>query len=581
MTKAGRDAHAAVEGTATAVIYVRVSTKEQAERDGDPEGYSIPAQREACKRKASSLDAAVIEEFVDRGESARTADRPELQRLLDFVIDNDVTYVIVHKIDRLARNRADDVAINLALQQAGVKLVSVTENIDETPSGILLHGIMSSIAEFYSRNLANEVIKGSVQKAKAGGTPGRAPTGYLNVRRIVNGQEIRTVEVDPDRGPLMAWAFEAYATGQWTLRSLLDELTARGLTSPPTPKQPSKPLGIANLQRLLRHPYYMGIVRYRGVLYPGRHEPLATPEIWQKVQEVLAANNIAGDKQREHNHYLKGSVYCGSCGSRLIINHTKNRHGTVYRYFVCSGRHEKRTDCRQQAIQVGQTEDAVADVYATVQLTAEQANEVREFVLDEMTTLHAATKKERTRQERRLAKLRGERKKLLDAHYADAIPLDLLKTEQTRIGRDIANAETRLAALEGDFTAAEANLTKALALVQDCHRAYLDAPEKTRRQFNQAFFERLLIDDSYTVTGQLAQPFETLLGEELRQYVARRTEADLIDAVEEVFRPDGDDQPEPELALAGATPATVRAAQGWREKTMVGAEGLEPPTPSL
>ena len=73
---------------ATAVIYVRVSTKEQAERDGDPEGYSIPAQREACKRKAASLDAAVIEEFVDRGESARTADRPELQRLLDFVLDN-------------------------------------------------------------------------------------------------------------------------------------------------------------------------------------------------------------------------------------------------------------------------------------------------------------------------------------------------------------------------------------------------------------------------------------------------------------------------------------------------------------
>src|SRR5258706_15783798 len=96
---------------ATAAIYVRVSTKEQAERDGDPEGYSIPAQRDACMRKAGALGAVVLDEFVDRGESARTADRPELQRLLDFVIDNPVTYLIVHKIDRLARNRADDVAI--------------------------------------------------------------------------------------------------------------------------------------------------------------------------------------------------------------------------------------------------------------------------------------------------------------------------------------------------------------------------------------------------------------------------------------------------------------------------------------
>lgn len=84
------------------------------------------------------------------------------------------------------------------------------------------------------------------------------------------------------------------------------------------------------------------------------------------------------------------------------------------------------------------------------------------------------------------------------------------------------------------------------------------------------------------MTGQLAQPFETLLGEELRQYVARRTEADLVDAVEDVFRTaDDDTPPEQELALAGATPATVHAAQGLKEKTMVGAEGLEPPTPSL
>src|SRR4051812_27481130 len=181
-----RSADTVEQTVPNAILYVRVSTKEQAERDGDPEGYSIPAQREACKRKATSLDAAVIEEFVDRGESARTADRPELQRLLDFVLDNRVTYVIVHKIDRLARNRADDVAINVALKQAGVQLVSVTENIDETPAGILLHGIMSSIAEFYSRNLANEVIKGLVQKAKNGGTPTPAPLGHLNVRVIVN-----------------------------------------------------------------------------------------------------------------------------------------------------------------------------------------------------------------------------------------------------------------------------------------------------------------------------------------------------------------------------------------------------------
>ncbi len=150
----------------TAVMYLRVSTKEQAQRGGEAEGFSIPAQRDACRRKAESLGAQVIEEFIDAGESARSAQRPELQRMLGFIREQRVSFAIVHKVDRLARNRVDDVEINVALTASGVQLVSCSENIDETPSGMLLHGIMSSIAEFYSRNLANEVIKGSVQKAK-------------------------------------------------------------------------------------------------------------------------------------------------------------------------------------------------------------------------------------------------------------------------------------------------------------------------------------------------------------------------------------------------------------------------------
>jgi DNA invertase Pin-like site-specific DNA recombinase len=185
-----------------AVIYLRVSTREQAERDADPEGYSIPAQREACRRKAAMLGANVVEEYVDLGESAKTADRPALQRMLERLKAHDIDYVIVHKIDRLARNRTDDVTIGLALRAAGVKLASVTENIDDTPSGKLLHGIMASIAEFYSQNLASEILKGSTQKAKAGGTPHMAPIGYLNVREVVDGREVRTIQLDPERAPL-------------------------------------------------------------------------------------------------------------------------------------------------------------------------------------------------------------------------------------------------------------------------------------------------------------------------------------------------------------------------------------------
>lgn len=439
-----------VEGAA-AVIYVRVSSKEQAEKGGETEGYSIPAQREACKRKANSLQTVVLEEFVERGESAKTADRPELQRMLDFIREHAVKYVVVHKVDRLARNRADDVAINLAIHQAGAELVSVSENIDQTPSGLLLHGIMSSIAEFYSRNLATEVIKGSVQKAKNGGTPGRAPIGYLNVRRMVDGREIRTVEVDPLRGPLMAWAFEAYATGDWTIRRLLDELTARGLATVPGKRGPGKPLEVSHLHRLLRHPYYIGVVRYRDVLYPGRHEALTTPEIWHEVQRLLSAKNYAGEKQRKYPHYLKGSIYCGQCGSRLIVTHATGRRGSTYPYFICLGRQQKRTNCTQRAIRIEQAEAAIAAHYATVQLSEAEVERLEVFLGEELSKLRADADRDRKVEARRLRQHEAERKKLLDAYFADAIQLDLLKSEQDRLGAQIASAEGRLAEVESDF----------------------------------------------------------------------------------------------------------------------------------
>jgi DNA invertase Pin-like site-specific DNA recombinase len=179
------------------LLYLRVSTSRQATRDGQSEGYSIPAQRAACERLAKSLGAQVIDEFVDAGASARSADRPALQALLERLKQKDVDYLIVHKVDRLARDRADDVAIARAIHQAGAKLVSASEQIDETPAGMLLHGIMATIAEFYSRNLSTEAKKGMAEKAKRGGTIGYAPIGYQNTTTRVEGREVKTVAFDP------------------------------------------------------------------------------------------------------------------------------------------------------------------------------------------------------------------------------------------------------------------------------------------------------------------------------------------------------------------------------------------------
>lgn len=502
-------------GTLNAVFYLRVSTKEQAERGDAAEGFSIPAQREACMRTAASLGAIVVEEFVDRGESATSARRPELQRLLAFVKENPVSYVVVHKIDRLARNRVDDVSINLAIKAAGATLVSVTENIDETPSGKLMHSILSGMAEFYSGNLALEVLKGLTQKAKAGGTPGKAPLGYLNVRKVENGAEVRTVEVDPERGPLVRWAFEAYSTGEWTQAALLEELTRRGLDVPSTRKTPARGLSLSYVQHMLSNPYYKGIVRYQGVQYDGRHKPLVSPKLWQQVQDVLEAKREVRKKERKHPHYLKG-IACGHCGSQMIVTHAKSHTGRIYPYFVCIGRHQKRTDCTMRAVLIERVEELVEERYKTVELPPDLREAVERRLRQDLADYYADAAAERSRLEKRRAQLLAERAKLMEAHYAEAVPLDLLREEQRRIAAELGRIQESLARTDDHRVLVEANLQKALDLAEDCYEAYLTSAPFVRRLFNQTFFKKLYIEDEDSVRSELAAPFDTLLAGERR-----------------------------------------------------------------
>jgi site-specific DNA recombinase len=190
-------------------------------------------------------------------------------------------------------------------------------------------------------------------------------------------------------------------------------------------------------------------------------------------------------------------------------------------------------------------------------------------------------------QDRRLVGLFAERKKLLDAHYADAVPLDLLKSEQERLAREIESAEGRLAEVEDDFKRAETNLQRALTRAGDCAAAYREASGPLRRQFNLAFFKRLLIDDEYTVTGELAEPFDTLLGDELRRAVAVRGNEALQAAVKETIRqretegtvtPNKQHPREPERPLVGAASTTAGSfGGGFSTEHLVRPSGLEPP----
>src|SRR5262249_25284525 len=191
--------------------------------------------------------------------------------------------------------------------------------------------MLASFAEYYSRNLANEVIKGATQKAKRGGTPNVAPLGYLNVIERIDGRDIRTIALDPERAPLIRWAFETYATGYYSLADLEALLAARGLRTKGNRRYSSRPLNQSSIHRLLTHDYYAGIVTYRGKKYPGRHPALVSRTLFDRVQDILHAHNRSGERDRKRSHYLKGTVYCGECGRRLTYSANTGNGGT-YEY---------------------------------------------------------------------------------------------------------------------------------------------------------------------------------------------------------------------------------------------------------
>ncbi len=459
------------------------------------------------------MGAMIGKEFVDRGASARSADRPELQKMLTYIKENRerVDYVIVHKVDRLARNRGDDVDITRALAEANVQLVSASESIDNTPSGMLLHGIMSSIAEFYSQNLSTEVKKGMGQKVKCGGTPTKAPLGYKNIRGYdERGRRDSRVELDEQRAPLVRLAFELYATDNWSLTSLAEHLADLGLATPATLKLPSTPMNKRMLHVILHNPYYKGIVTYNGVQYDGRHEALVSEALWDRVQEILH-NHINGERERIHEHYLKSTIYCGKCGARLIIHNAKSRTGNRYPYFVCSAKQNRRNDCRQRATLIDEVEAKIEEFYDKISFTPEFKRLMREWLLAEIDKLAETSKSELERLKVQKDKLEREQIKLLQAHYADAIPLHLLKEEQERISKSLKSIVGQMAAFKDEYSQTIINLDDALTLLEDCGRAYRLASDSERRCFNQAFFKRILVYEDLKLEAEYAEPFDALL----------------------------------------------------------------------
>ena len=177
----------------------------------------------------------------------------------------------------------------------------------------------------------------------------------------------------------MRLAFETFATGEYSITTLRDMLEEAGLRTRPTKTRPAKPLSRNGLYRMLRDDYYIGVVTRASVKRKGRHEAIIDRRTFEQVQRLLAAHRLSGDRTKKHFHHLKGSIYCGHCGRRMVYGRHRG-NGGVYEYFSCLSHQSRRTTCGARHLAVDAVETAVEDYYRQIQLTLEQCQGVRQQI---------------------------------------------------------------------------------------------------------------------------------------------------------------------------------------------------------
>lgn len=570
------------------IAYYRVSSTGQVNTDYDPEGISLPAQRVASKERARELGIALVDEYIDPGKSGKTIDqRPAFQEMIARIkADRGIKHVFVYALSRFARNRYDDAIMMMTLERLGVQLHSATEkNLDATPAGQAMHGMIAVFNEYQVRVSGEDIKYKMGQKAIKGGTLGLASLGYLNVREQFEGREVRTVAIDQERAPFVIMAFELYATGKFNFRTLQEALTTAGFRTRPTKRWGARPISVNKIGELLRDRYYLGFVRYNGEEYPGRHEPLISQELFDRVQRVLYAERRAGTRHRTHNHYLKGLIWCDRCKRRLIIMPGKSRSGLRYFYYICQGRLDRQCDLPYMA--VNKVERAIEDRYGDVQLSADFRAAVQERLNEAMTSTNDTARQLQAKYARKLKELDTREDSLLDLVGDPDWPKEKLTAKIRGIREERTRIEDRLAENDRPLDAGYEVLSTVLRLLEDPQVLYRRSGVRARKVLNTAIFTKLYLDveDEPVVTGDI-------LNEPFAATVAARRAWSLGEAVDSVLAERGaqiaparqsgaalvDDAALDDLSDDGLLIAAL-VGGGSSKAVLVREGGFEPPRP--
>jgi site-specific DNA recombinase len=371
----------------TAVIYARVSSREQQE-----EGYSIEAQLKLLREYASKNGFTKPTEFVDV-ESAKTPGRKNFGEMVTFLKrSRNSNVVLVEKTDRLYRNLRD--AVTLEELDLEIHLVKENEVISKNSKSHakFVHGLRLLMAKNYSDNLKEEVRKGMAEKCEQGIFPGHAPIGYVNNRST------RTIEVHPEESEIVKLIFTTYATGKYSLSELRKFIRA----------QTGKTICRAYLDTILRSRFYVGVFKWGGIEYPGKHDTYISQNLFSSVQAVLDGHNRP--RYQKHDLAFRGLLTCAHDGCTVTAELKKEK----YVYYRCSG---YRGKCDLPRFREAEISERLGTILENIHIPDEVLARIQEALKREQAGMRNATAQQRQKLEQRLADVRRR----MDRAYADKL----------------------------------------------------------------------------------------------------------------------------------------------------------------
>ncbi len=459
------------------LIYYRVSTEEQAVH-----GISLEQQEGACKKHAEKLGITIDRIFHDDGVSAKTTNRDGLQEMLAYCMKNAarIGSVIVYRIDRLSRNMNDYTNILVLLAKLKIKLISVTEAVDESPVGQYIGNLRAASAQFDNQMKGQRTTDCMQTKFAKGYWQWRAPVGYKNEK---NDLGEKAIVPDGERAKHITWIFEEFSKGASQLTELCGEVNKRGFRT-----REGNKMSAQLISKIIRNRFYAGWMEAFDQEIMGVHEPIVSNDVFALCQSILRGvtrEDAISYARRDEDFPLRHFVRCGYCARPLTASFSRNKAGNHYPYYRC---YLKECETTVRSLPKKKLEGEFTELLEQITFKKDFSEALKEVIADVWQEQYKTINQNRTKISGELERMEGEKRKLIDMMKKDLLGEEDFKEEFKAVKEKILDTHAALTDMKLETFAVDEAVQFVFTTLEDLVKCWEDATYDQRMSLLSLIF---------------------------------------------------------------------------------------------